>query len=1052
MTAESFRVYLKDIRKNLEAGDSTEHTHRPALKTFIQSLMPKIIATNEPSHTKVGAPDFNVKRDKLLIGHIECKDVGVDDLRATLKTDQLKRYLANLPNLILTDYINFIWFREGKEIDHAHLARLDSKGRLKLDTEELPKLEQLLTNFLKVEPAEIGDPRKLAEEMARPARMIRNTIREIFKQEAEEGPLHAQLAAFKKVLLPELDPNDFADMYAQTIAYGLFTALTDPDLDVPQDKFDRHSAAHHLPKTNPFLRWLFAEIMSPSNEEDRIIEWVDQLVALLSRCDINAVVESFGKLTKREDPVVHFYETFLGEYDPAMKQARGVYYTPESVVSFIVDSINYLLDKKFKKKPGLADKSVYILDPACGTASFLLEVVKNIHESVCKKGSNAGWSDYVRRYLLPRLFGFELLVAPYTIAHLKLGLYLHSKTDYTFKEKERLGIYLTNTLEPEVPEIKDVLKLPFARPIAKEGEEAQSIKQEKPIMVVLGNPPYKGHSANKGEWIEGLIRDYYFVDGEPLGERNPKYLLDDYVKFLRFAQWRIEQTGHGIVGMITNHGYLDNPTFRGMRQQLMKAYSEIYVFDLHGNSKKKEVCPDGSKDENVFDIQQGVAIGLFIRKDGKKGPAKVFHADLWGLREGKYKYLAEADVKTVEWEAIEPTSPFYLFIPQDTSLKPEYDQGWKITDIMPLNSTGVKTHRDHFVLDFDLSSLIKRIEDFRNLSISDEEVTQTYKLADTRDWKLHERRESLSKNTDWRSYFTQCLYRPFDLRAYYHHEDVVELPRQEVMHHMLSGKNLGLSTTRSIEIERGWEHVFCTSNVIQHHMVSLKEVNYLFPLYLYPESGEQNGRTPNLSPSFIEELCKKLGMEFNHSPQPIQKGNGNLFAPQMPPGITPEDVFYYIYAVLHSPTYRTRYADFLKIDFPRIPLTSDLKLFKALAAKGKELVKLHIMESDKLDPVRSNVRLEPHKELQNEVVKVSYDDRHKRVYINKFQYFEKVESAVWEFHVGGYQVCEKWLKDRKGRQLNYDDITHYQKIILALRETIRLMGEIDKAITAWPIQ
>jgi len=1049
MTAESFRVYLKDIRKNLEAGDSTEHTHRPALKTFIESLQPKIIATNEPTHIAVGAPDFNVRRDSLLIGNIECKDVGTP-LENELKKEQLKRYLENLPNLLFTDYIKFIWFKEGKEIDHAHLARLDSKDRLKLDIDELPKLEQLLINFLKVEPAEIADPRKLAEEMARPARMIRNTIREIFKQEEEEGPLHAQLAAFKKVLLPELDPHDFADMYAQTIAYGLFTALTDPDLDVPQDRFDRHSAAHHLPKTNPFLRWLFAEIMSPSNEEDRIIEWVDQLVALLSRCDINAVVESFGKLTKREDPVVHFYETFLGEYDPAMKQARGVYYTPESVVSFIVDSINYLLDKKFKKKPGLADKSVYILDPACGTASFLLEVVKTIHESVCKKGSNAGWSDYVRRYLLPRLFGFELLVAPYTIAHLKLGLYLHSRTDYTFKEKERLGIYLTNTLEPEVPEIKEVLKLPFGRPIAKEGEEAQSIKQEKPIMVVLGNPPYKGHSANKGEWIEGLVRDYYFVDGEPLGERNPKYLLDDYVKFLRFAQWRIEQTGHGIVGMITNHGYLDNPTFRGMRQQLMKAYSEIYVLDLHGNSKKKEVCPDGSKDENVFDIQQGVAIGLFIRKEGKKGLAKVHHADLWGLRDKKYEYLAGANVKSVEWKKLEPAPPFYLFTPQDVSLKPEYEQGWKITDIMPLNSTGVKTHRDHFVMDFELSSLTKRIEEFRNLSIPDEDIAELYNLRDTGTWKLSSSRQALSKEPDWRAYFTQCLYRPFDLQYYYSHNSLVDRPRQEVMRHMLSSKNLALLTCRQQAIT-GFRHVLCSNSVTECCAVSLKtrEATTVFPLYLY--SGETNGRTPNLSAGFIEELCKKLGMEFNHSPQPIQKGNGNLFAPQMPSGITPEDVFYYIYAVLHSPTYRTRYADFLKIDFPRIPLTSNLSLFKALAAKGKELVKLHIMESDKLDPVRSNVRLEPHKELQNEVVKVSYDDRHKRVYINKFQYFEKVESAVWEFHVGGYQVCEKWLKDRKGRKLNYDDITHYQKIVLALRETIRLMGEIDEAIPEWPI-
>lgn len=1051
MHEESFRVYLKEIINNLDKRDATEHTHRPALKTLIESLMPKIEATNEPTHIAVGAPDFNIRRDSLLIGNIECKDIGAP-LESEIRKEQLKRYLENLPNLLFTDYVRFIWFYKGKEIGRSHVAKPDSKGNLKIDKEELPRLEQLLQNFLKVEPEKISDPRRLAEEMARPARMIRDTIRKIFKKEEEEGPLHAQFAAFKKMLLPELDPHDFADMYAQTISYGLFTALTDPDLDVPRDKFDRRSAAHHLPKTNPFLRWLFAEIMGPSNEEGRITEYVDQLVALLAACDVNAITDNFGRRIGKEDAVVHFYETFLGEYDPAMKQARGVYYTPEPVVSFIVHSIDYLLKRKFKNKDGMADRNVYILDPACGTASFLLEVARSIYTSVCGATGKAGWSDYVRKYLLTRVFGFELLVAPYTIAHLKLGLFLHRKTDYTFKEKERLGIYLTNTLEPEVPEIKQMPKLPFAQPIAKEGEEAQSIKQEKPIMVVLGNPPYKGHSANKGEWIEGLIRDYYFVDGKPLGERNPKYLLDDYVKFLRFAQWRIEQTGHGIVGMITNHGYLDNPTFRGMRQQLMEAYSEIYVLDLHGNSKKKEVCPDGSKDENVFDIQQGVAIGIFIRKEGKKGLAKVFHSDLWGLRDKKYEFLAGADVKSVEWTEIEPAPSFYLFTPQDVLLKPEYEQGWKITDIMPLNSTGVKTHRDHFVLDFDLSSLIKRIEDFRNLSISDEEVAQTYKIADTRDWKLHERRESLSKNTDWRIYFTQCLYRPFDLRAYYHHADVVELPKQEVMSHMWGKDNLGLITVRQVA-EGVYNHVLATNSIAECRItLSNKGAGYLFPLYLYQESNEQNGRTPNLSSGFIEELCKKLGMEFSHMPQPIKKGNGNLFAPQLPSGIMPEDVFNYIYAILHSPTYRTRYAEFLKIDFPRIPLTSNILLFKALASKGKELVKLHTLESDKLDPVRSNVRLEPHKELQNEVVKVSYDDRHKRVYINKFQYFEKVEPAVWNFYVGGYQVCEKWLKDRKGRKLNYDDITHYQKIVIALRETINLMAEIDKLIPSWPIE
>jgi len=556
MTAESFRVYLKDIRKNLEAGDSTEHTHRPALKTFIESLQPKIIATNEPSHTEVGAPDFNVKRNKLLIGHIECKDVGVD-LRATLKTDQLKRYRKNLPNLILTDYINFVWFKEGKEIDHAHIARPDSKGRLKLDTDELPKLEQLLTNFLKVEPAEIGDPRKLAEEMARPARMIRDTIREIFAQEKEEGPLHDQLAAFKEVLLPDLSPHDFADMHAQTIAYGLFAART--ELDLKGKDFTWQNALYHLPKSNPFLRSLFSKMVGPDNEEPRIVPWMEELALILARSDMYHILEGFGEKTRKQDPVVHFYETFLGAYDAKMKKSRGVYYTPEPVVSYIVRSIDYLLRERFGRKKGLADPSVYILDPACGTGSFLLEVLKLIRERI----TPGGWETYVRDHLLPRLFGFELLVAPYTIAHLKLGLYL-KETGFEFTEAERLGIFLTNTLEPEVHG-----QLGFARIIAEEGKHAQKVKREEPIMVVLGNPPYSVSSVNRGEWISEVVRDYYKVDGNPLDERNPKVLQDDYVKFLRFAQWRIEQTGYGIVGMITNHGYLDNPTFRGMRQQLM---------------------------------------------------------------------------------------------------------------------------------------------------------------------------------------------------------------------------------------------------------------------------------------------------------------------------------------------------------------------------------------------------------------------------------------------------------------------------------------------------
>lgn len=1065
MTAESFRVYLKDIRKNLEAGDSTEHTHRPALKTFIQSLAPKITATNEPSHTKVGAPDFNVKCDKLLIGHIECKDMGVD-LDAVLKTDQLKRYRKNLPNLILTDYINFIWFRNGKEIDHAHLARLDSKGKWKLDTEELPKLEQLLTNFLKVEPPEIGDPHQLAEEMARPAREIRETIIKIFENEKEGGPLHGLLQAFKEVLLPDLDPEKpekFADMYAQTIAYGLFAAKTDEEeIGLEPDKFTWEHAFHHLPKSNPFLQSLFSRMMSPDNREPRIIPWVEELTALLGRSDMRSIKKDFGKKTRQEDPVVHFYETFLGAYDPAMKKSRGIYYTPQPVVSYIVHSIDWLLKEKFNIKKGLADDTmikikvkdkegniveeevpkVQILDPACGTGSFLLEVMKLIYERV----GAAKWNSYVRKYLLPRLFGFELLVAPYTIAHLKLGLYL-KETGFEFGTDERLGIYLTNTLEPEVHG-----QLGFARIIAEEGKRAQKVKKEEPIMVVLGNPPYSYQSANTGEWISGLIRDYYQVDGQSLGERNPRGLQDDYVKFLRFAQWRIEQTGYGIVGMITNHAYLDNPTFRGMRQQLINAFSELYVLDLHGSTKKKEVCLDGSKDENVFDIQQGVAIGLFVKEEDKK-TTKVKHSELWGLREVKYAHLAGAEVKTIEKEKLTPTAPFYLFIPQDIELLTEYEKGRKIIDIMPINSVGIVTSRDHLAVHMTQEEAKRILRQF--LSLPPEDAREQLELGrDSLEWRVSWAQNDL-KQVGVSESLTKMAYRPFDVRLTCftgNSKGFHGRPRTSVMQHMFE-YNLALLTSRMTKGET-FAHAHVTRFISEKILLSPKTSNnsFHFPLYLYPtpkQTGQQGlhkeeseTRKPNLAPEFINQLEKKLKLTF------ILDGQGDLkktFGPQ--------DVFYYIYAVLHSPIYRSRYAEFLKIDFPRVPLTSSKPLFRKLVTKGKALTELHLMESAKLaDPSTSGVDLNPHPELKNEVVKVSYNEKHKRVYINKAQYFEGVEPKVWNFHVGGYQVCHKWLKDRKGRRLNYDDITLYQKIVIALRETIKLMDEIDKAIPSWPIE
>ncbi|HEO70658.1 MAG TPA: DNA methyltransferase, partial [Candidatus Hydrogenedentes bacterium] len=629
------------MERNLQRGDATEHTHRPALKALLESLAQGVTATNEPKRVACGAPDFIVTRRSTPLGYVETKDVGksldaieADARRAKPKThdgQQLQRYLESLGNLLLTNYLEFRWYVRGQHRLSACPAKAAAKGKLRKQKEGLEPLLALLQAFLRAEVPTVASSKELAERMAALARLTREAISRAFEDESGGGSLHQQMEGFRKVLLHDLTREQFADMYAQTIAYGLFTARCHHR---GKEAFSRKHAPYDLPKTNPFLRKAFAYVAGVELDE-RVVWVVDDLAELLRRSDMEAILKDFGRRTRREDPVVHFYETFLAAYDPKMREARGVYYTPEPVVSYIVRSIDQILKSDFGLKDGLADTTtiplyrtlktrdgktkrekagechkVLILDPACGTGTFLYGVIDHIHEHEVGRGRAGAWSGYVSRHLLPRLFGFELLMAPYAVAHMKLGLQL-AETGYDFQADERLRIYLTNTLE----EAHELSGLPlFAQWLAEEANAAGGVKQEAPVMVILGNPPYSGHSANVGRWIVDLLHgkdtmtgkatgNYFEVDGKPLGEKNPKWLNDDYVKFIRFAQWRIEQTGYGILGFITNHGYLDNPTFRGMRQSLMETFDDIYVLDLHGNTKKKEVAPDGSKDDNVFDIQ-----------------------------------------------------------------------------------------------------------------------------------------------------------------------------------------------------------------------------------------------------------------------------------------------------------------------------------------------------------------------------------------------------------------------------------------------------------------
>lgn len=619
------REYLSAITAALEKGDATEHTHRPALKNLLEALSRNVVATNEPKRILCGAPDFNISRDKIPLGHIETKDIGtsIDEIERSKgpHAEQFRRYCQGLRNWILTDYLDFHWFVGGEKRLTARIGQLDARGKVRVLPGGEENLAELLDAFLNEAALTVGTAKDLAQRMAGMTRIIRDLIINTFEHETEKGWLHNWLSAFREVLIPDLEEKQFADMFAQTLGYGLFAARVHT---LDYKGFSREMAAYHLPKTNPFLRKLFSEIAGVDMPET--INWaVDDVVELLKHADMGAILKYFGKGKGKDDPVVHFYETFLAAYDPRMRKVRGVYYTPKPVVSYIVRSIEHLLKTCFNRPKGLADENSLILDPATGTATFLYFVIDQIYQKFTKQ--KGAWDSYVDKHLLNRLFGFELLMSPYAVAHLKLGMELE-RTGYKFGGEQRLGIYLTNTLEEAAKRSEKL----FAQWISDEANAAARIKRDEPILVVLGNPPYSGISANRGEWITRLIKDYRVVDGKPLGEKKV-WLADDYVKFLRFGQWRIQTTGQGILAFITNHGSLDNPTFRGMRQSLMNTFTDIYTYDLHGSSKKNESAPDGRVDKNVFDIQQGVAISFFVKEPGKSGPAEIHHSDLWGTRD-----------------------------------------------------------------------------------------------------------------------------------------------------------------------------------------------------------------------------------------------------------------------------------------------------------------------------------------------------------------------------------------------------------------------------------
>jgi len=1040
--------YLHAVEREFKTGIAVEHAYRPALKSLLEAIETNLNAVNDPKRSEIGAPDFQVLRGQTTIGFVEAKDIGIS-LDKTEKDEQMRRYLTGFGNLILTDYLEFRWYIRGERQQTVRIASVSKKNIVPTDN-AFDDLAAMLRGFVQVIVPTVNTAAELAKRMAANAHLIRDLIYNDLNNATPSASLASQREAFRKTLLPDITDAQFADMYAQTIAYGLFAARVNYQGDAT--RFSLRGADRDIPRTNPFLRKLFSNIGLDLGE--RVIFIVDVLADLLAHTDMNDILKDFGKSTRQQDPIVHFYETFLSEYDPKLREQRGVYYTPEPVVSYIVRGVDHLLRTRFGRADGLGDSDTLILDPATGTGTFLYFVIKQIYESGFV-GQAGMWDGYVRDHLLRRIFGFELLMAPYAVAHMKLGLQL-TDLGYTFSTDQRLGVYLTNTLEKAAKSSETL----FAQFISEEADAASAVKRDKPIMVVLGNPPYSGHSANRSEipasfqkgdtYIKGwtakpgggaspiygkatkalpaklqptfigkLIRDYFFVDEKPLGERNSKWLQDDYAKFIRFGQWRIEQTGHGLLAFVTNHGYLDNPTFRGMRQHLMHTFTDIYIIDLHGNSNKKEQTPDGGVDQNVFDIQQGVAIAIFVKEKGKTGSATVHHTELWGKRAEKYAALQAGELSNMPWQTLKPQAPFYLFSPQNLDLNGEYQAGWKVTDIFPVNSVGIVTGQ--------------------NKKTIAQTHTQAVELANA---------AKLSADT-----VRPILYRPFDSQYIVYDSKVVTRTRQSVMNHLVK-ENLSLVTVRQVA-EGVFNHILAADSLVESRVtLSNKGIAYAFPLYTYPNTAKkrglfdanegeawplsEKGRRPNLNPQFVNELAAKVGLTF------IPEGTGDLTVT-----FGPEDIFAYAYAVLHNPTYRDRYSQFLKMDFPRLPLTSDVARFKALVGHGAELVKLHLMTHPALATLITTYPIQGDNIVAKSYPKYTEEDG--RVWVNAKQYVAGVQPEVWEFQVGGYQVLHKWLKDRRERVLTYDDIRHYQRVVVALSETIRVMDAIDEAIPVWPM-
>ncbi len=1024
--------YIKNIALKFARNDvakGREMIYRADFENLLKEIFQadgKVTQINHDSTSDNGnKPDFVISKNGVPILYIEAKDIGVS-LDKIEKSNQMDRYFG-YDNLVLTDYVEFRFYRNGvKYGEPVSIANFDINLRtINEISENFSLLSKTLIDFASSHKEPIKSGKQLAKIMGGKAMRIRDNVREMLASDTDRyADLVKMLDVVKDSLVSGLDNETFADMYAQTLVYGLFAARYN---DKTAESFSRAEARELVPKTNPFLRSFFDHIAG-NTFPDRLRYIVDELCEVFQHADVEKLLTDFyGKEKDNKDPIIHFYEDFLREYDAKKKMEMGVFYTPKPVVSFIVRAVDSILKSEFDLTRGLADTTkiqiekkeidhksgkekkvqkeyhkVQVLDVATGTGTFLNEVIHNIHNSFV--GQEGRWPAYVENDLLPRLHGFELMMASYTIAHLKLGMTLHDTKAGDLKT--RLGVYLTNTLDAPVDYANQGTLFGLMDTIAEESKNASRIKSEFPIMCVIGNPPYSGISMNK-QYTEN--NDYKVeIGGKQKLQEKKNWLDDDYVKFIRFAESLVEKNGEGIVGMITAHGYIDNPTFRGMRWHLRNTFNKIYVLDLHGNSNKKETSPDGSKDENVFDIKTGVSIILGIKKSETRNKelAQIYKCDLYGSRKDKFEKIENTTIDNLKWVGLPDNTDMWVL---EGVGKSDYKKGFSVSDLFPKNTTGIVTMGDSFIVDENKDVLTKRIDEFLQNDISENELKQKYDLGKNYSKWIVDNKKKIEND---HSKIVPLAYRPFDTRYTYFDKNLVWRTRGDLTKNIVGKENVSLVYVQRSPSVTPVSYVFLSNSIVVNGYIRSDSVSIdtMAPLYLYTEKGE---KVPNLNTEIWSKINEIVGET------------------------TPEDILDYIYASLHSPKYRETYKEFLKIDFPRVQYPADKKEFERLVKIGTTLRGLHLMN----DPECQNLITAYSQSGSDVVEKVKYENGN--VYINDTQYFGNVPEISWNFYIGGYQPAQKYLKDRKGRKLTNEEIEHYQKIIKVLLESDKLMKEID---------